>query len=75
MAHYKNPDYEAVGTEITVKSPLFMSSISDALATFVEAEASYANKIKNIKPRTVCQAGSKSWVYIINGDLQPPLSE
>lgn len=53
MVHYKNPDYVVVDTEITVKSPLFMfiSGIGDALATFVEAEASYANN-------NVCNAGN-----------------
>lgn len=53
LVHYKNPDYVVVDTEITVKSPLFMfiSGIGDALATFVEAEASYANN-------NVCNAGA-----------------
>ena len=53
MVHYKNPDYVVVDTEITVRSPLFMfvSGIGDALATFVEAEASYANN-------NVCNAGA-----------------
>ena len=45
MFHYKNPDYVIVDTEITVKAPAWMliSGIGDALATYVEAEASYAN--------------------------------
>ena len=45
MFHYKNPDYVVVDTEITVKSPAWMlvSGIGDALATYVEAVASYAN--------------------------------
>lgn len=45
MFHYKNPDYVVVDTEITVKSPAWMlvSGIGDALATYVEAQASYAN--------------------------------
>lgn len=43
--HYKNPDYVVVDTAITIKSPTWMlvSGIGDALATFVEAEASFAN--------------------------------
>ena len=45
MIHYKNPDYVVVDTEITINSPLsmFISGIGDALATYVEAEASLAN--------------------------------
>ena len=45
MVHYKNPDYVVVDTEITVKSPLYMfiSGIGDSLATYIEAEVSYAN--------------------------------
>ena len=45
MFHHKNPDYVVVDTEITIKSPAWMliSGIGDALATYVEAEASYAN--------------------------------
>ena len=45
LVHYKNPDYVVVDTEITIQSPLsmFISGIGDALATYVEAEASFAN--------------------------------
>ena len=44
MFHYKNPDYVVVDTEITIKSPTWMlvSGIGDALATYIEAEASFA---------------------------------
>ncbi|HJB16470.1 MAG TPA: iron-containing alcohol dehydrogenase [Candidatus Blautia excrementipullorum] len=53
MVHYKNPDYVVVDTEITIQSPAFMfvSGIGDALATYVEACASYANN-------NVCNAGA-----------------
>ncbi len=42
MVHYKNPDYVVVDTEITIGSPIKMliSGIGDALATYIEAEAS-----------------------------------
>ena len=52
IVHYKNPDYVVVDTEITVQAPLFMfsSGIGDALATYIEAEASFANN-------NVCNAG------------------
>lgn len=52
MVHYKNPDYVVVDTDITVHSPvsMFISGIGDALATYVEACASYANN-------NVCNAG------------------
>lgn len=52
MVHYKNPDYVVVDTKITVQSPveMFISGIGDALATYIEAEASYANN-------NVCNAG------------------
>lgn len=45
LFHYKNPDYVVVDTTLTIRSPLFMfvSGIGDALATYIEAEASYAN--------------------------------
>lgn len=45
IVHNKNPDFVVVDTEITVQSPVIMliSGIGDALATFIEAEASYAN--------------------------------
>lgn len=51
MFHYKNPDYVVVDTEITIKSPTWMlvSGIGDALATYIEAVASYANNnINNV---------------------------
>lgn len=51
MFHYKNPDYVVVDTEITIKSPTWMlvSGIGDALATYIEAEASFANNnINNV---------------------------
>ena len=53
MVHYKNPDYVVVDTEITVQSPAWMmvSGIGDALATYVEAQASFANN-------NVCNAGA-----------------
>ena len=43
--HAKNPDYVVVDTEITIQSPVKMlvSGIGDSLATFIEAEASYAH--------------------------------
>ena len=46
MVHYKNPDYVVVDTEITVRSPAWMliSGIGDALATYVEAQASFARQ-------------------------------
>ena len=49
LVHYKNPDYVVVDTAITVQSPLhmFISGIGDALATYVEAEASLANNNVN----------------------------
>lgn len=60
MVHYKNPDYVVVDTEITVQSPAWMlvSGIGDALATYVEAQASFANN-------NVCNAGA--------GDYRPTL--
>lgn len=56
MVHYKNPDYVVVDTEITIKSPLFMfvSGIGDALATYVEAEESFAHN-------NVCNAGGGTY--------------
>ncbi len=56
IVHYKNPDYVVVDTEITVKAPAFMltSGIGDALATYIEAEASFANN-------NVCNAGSGTY--------------
>lgn len=58
MVHYKNPDYVVVDTDITIHSPLkmFISGIGDSLATYIEAEASYANN-------NVCNAGA--------GDYKP----
>ena len=51
--HYKNPDYVVVDTEITIQSPAWMlvSGIGDALATYIEAQASFANN-------NVCNAGA-----------------
>lgn len=56
MVHYKNPDYVVVDTEITVRSPAWMliSGIGDALATYVEAQASFANN-------NVCNAGAGAY--------------
>lgn len=56
MVHYKNPDYVVVDTEITIGSPIKMliSGIGDALATYIEAEASYANN-------NVCNAGDGAY--------------
>lgn len=56
MVHYKNPDYVVVDTEIAIQSPLFMflSGIGDALATYIEAQASYANN-------NVCNAGGGTY--------------
>ena len=52
MFHFKNPDYVEVDTEITIKSPAWMlaSGIGDALATYIEAQASSANN-------NVCNSG------------------
>ena len=60
MVHYKNPDYVVVDTEITVQAPAWMmvSGIGDALATYIEAQASFANN-------NVCNAGA--------GDYRPTL--
>ena len=56
IVHFKNPDYVVVDTEITVKAPAFMltSGIGDALATYIEAEASFANN-------NVCNAGGGTY--------------
>jgi len=56
IVHYKNPDYVVVDTEITIQAPLFMfsSGIGDALATYIEAEASFANN-------NVCNAGGGTY--------------
>lgn len=56
IVHYKNPDYVVVDTEITINAPLFMfsSGIGDALATYIEAEASFANN-------NVCNAGGGTY--------------
>ena len=56
IVHTKNPDYVVVDTEITVRSPIHMliSGIGDALATFVEAEMSWANN-------NVCNAGGGTY--------------
>ena len=50
--HYKNPDYVVVDTEVTINSPasLFAAGIGDAMATYFEAEASYAHN-------NTCNAG------------------
>ncbi|WP_300023504.1 iron-containing alcohol dehydrogenase [Oscillibacter sp.] len=52
MFHYKNPDFVVVDTEITIQSPAWMlvSGIGDALATYIEAQASSANN-------NVCNSG------------------
>ncbi len=49
MFHYKNPDYVVVDTDITVTAPvsMFVSGIGDALATYIEAKASFANNNVN----------------------------
>lgn len=54
--HYKNPDYVVVDTEITIKAPgwMLVSGIGDALATYFEAQASYANN-------NVCNAGLEDY--------------
>ena len=56
MFHYKNPDYVVVDTEITIQSPAWMlvSGIGDALATYFESQASYANN-------NVCNAGLEDY--------------
>ena len=64
MFHYKNPDYVVVDTEITINSPAWMltSGIGDALATYLEAEMSYANNnISNTgyKPTQMAMAIAK----------------
>lgn len=43
--HYKNPDYVVVDTDITIQAPphMLVSGIGDALATYIEARASFAN--------------------------------
>ena len=53
VVHSKNPDYVVVDTEITVQSPAWMmvSGMGDALATYIEAQASFANN-------NVCNAGA-----------------
>ena len=60
VVHSKNPDYVVVDTEITVQSPAWMmvSGMGDALATYIEAQASFANN-------NVCNAGA--------GDYGPTL--
>lgn len=52
IVHYKNPDCVIVDTDITIRAPIqmFLAGIGDALATYIEAEASYANN-------NVCNAG------------------
>jgi len=56
MFHYKNPDYVVVDTEITIQSPPWMlaSGIGDALATYIEAQASFANN-------NVCNSGQDDY--------------
>jgi len=56
MFHYKNPDYVVVDTDITIKAPgwMLVSGIGDALATYFEAQASYANN-------NVCNAGLEDY--------------
>lgn len=47
--HYKNPDYVVVDTDITIQAPphMLVSGIGDALATYIEARASFANNNVN----------------------------
>lgn len=47
--HYKNPDYVVVDTDITIQAPphMLISGIGDALATYIEARASFANNNVN----------------------------
>ena len=56
IVHYKNPDYVVVDTDITIQAPpeMFVSGIGDALATYIEARASYANN-------NVCNAGGGTY--------------
>lgn len=56
IVHHKNPDYVVVDTDITIKAPAFMfvSGIGDALATYIEAESSFANN-------NVCNAGGANY--------------
>jgi len=66
--HYKNPDYVIVDTAVTINSPLIMyrSGLGDALATYIEAEASYAhNNINNVtgfryKPTILAMSAAKA---------------
>lgn len=67
LFHYKNPDYVVVDTEITVQAPAWMltSGIGDALATYIEAQASAANNnVSNAgqddyKPTLLAMAAAK----------------
>ena len=49
MVHKKSPDFVVVDTEIIIQAPLpmFVSGMGDALATYIEAQASFANNNMN----------------------------
>ena len=71
--HYKNPDFVVVDTEITIRSPahMFISGIGDALATYVEAEASFAhNNVNNVagfryKPTLLAMAAARTCYEVL----------
>lgn len=71
--HYKNPDYVVVDTDITIKSPAFMyiSGIGDALATYVEAEATLAhNNVTNVagfryKPTLLAMSAARTCYEVL----------
>lgn len=69
LVHYKNPDYVVVDTEITIQAPVHMlvSGIGDALATYVEAQASWANN-------NVCNAGGGAYKPALLGMAAAKLS-
>ena len=58
MIHRKNPEYVIVDTNIVINAPLhmFVSGFGDALATYIEARASYANNNVN----NICNGGYRS---------------
>ncbi|MHB1316084.1 MAG: glycerol dehydrogenase [Christensenellales bacterium] len=49
MVHKKNPEFIVVDTNIIINSPLhmFVSGLGDALATYIESRASFANNNVN----------------------------
>ncbi|MHB1316223.1 MAG: glycerol dehydrogenase [Christensenellales bacterium] len=49
MVHKKNPEFVVVDTDIVINAPLhmFVSGLGDALATYIESRASYANNNVN----------------------------